>query len=440
MTMTNDLWPQPGERVLCAVSGGLDSMCLLHMLKERCGRSYVTAAHFNHQLRETADRDENFVRDICRQWNIPLTVGRGDVSALAAGEGLSVEEAARNLRYDFLRREAEQRGGIAIYTAHHADDNAETVLLNLLRGTGIKGLTGIPHRRDGLARPLLDKTRAELAEYAAAHGIPYVEDETNLDSDAASRNLLRLEVMPLLRRINPRAVEHINAASARLALLDDDLDQAAETCIAAAVLEKAGETRQVSLPLDELRQTSASVRSRVLLRLLDLLGVGRKDIGAVHLEALDDLLNKDGGQIDLPYGVTARHAGGRLLLETAPERLQETALVSGTPLRWGDFTLTLWDHREGEGLPLRIGPERLTVGPCPPGERLRLPGSRGGRAVKRLCVDRGIGPAERDRLPAIYADGRLAAVWRLGVHEEFLPVGENCRFIQITKEENEYEK
>jgi tRNA(Ile)-lysidine synthase len=183
-----------------------------------------------------------------------------------------------------------------------------------------------------------------------------------------------------------------------------------------------------------------SVRPRVLLRLLDLLGVGRKDVGAVHLAALDELLNKDSGQIDLPYGVTARCVGGRLILKTIPERLQETALVLGTPLRWGDFSLTLLDHREGAGLSLRLGSEQLTVGPCPPGERLTLLGSRGGRTVKRLCVDRGISLMERDRLPAIYADGRLAAVWPLGVNEGFLPVGEACRFIQITKEENEYEK
>jgi tRNA(Ile)-lysidine synthase len=415
-------------------------MCLLHMLVERCGPEYVTAAHFNHQLRQTADRDEDFVRDICRQWGVPLTVGRGDVNALASREGLSIEEAARNLRYDFLRREAEKQGNIVICTAHHADDNAETVLLNLLRGTGIKGLTGIPRRREGLARPLLDVTRAELAEYAAANHIPYVEDETNQDPDAAARNLLRLEVMPLLRQINPRAVEHINAASARLALLDEELDRAADTHAAAAALEDTGKTRRVSLSLQALRQTSESVRPRVLLRLLDLLGVGRKDVGAVHLESLDELLKKDTGQIDLPYGVTARCAGGRLLLEINAERLQEMALVPGFTLHWGEFTLTLLDHREGAGLSLRLGPEQLTVGPCPPGERLTLSGSRGGRTVKRLCVDRGISPAERDRLPAIYADGRLAAVWRLGVHQEFLPVGETCRFIQITKEENEYEK
>jgi tRNA(Ile)-lysidine synthase len=225
-----------------------------------------------------------------------------------------------------------------------------------------------------------------------------------------------------------------------LALLDEELDRAAEAHAASAVLEDTSKTRRASLPLKELRQTPESIRPRVLLRLLDLLGVGRKDVGAVHLEALDNLLTKDSGQIDLPYGVTARCTGGRLFLETAPERLQETALVSWTPLRWGDFSLTVLDYRKGEGLSLRSGTERLTVGPCPPRERLTLPGSRGGRTVKRLCVDRGISPVERDRLPAIYADGRLAAVWRLGVNEEFLPVGENCRFIQITKEENEYEK
>ena len=223
--------PKPGEAVLCAVSGGLDSMCLLRMLagwrRERGGE--LTAAHFNHGLRgPAADRDEDFVREICKQWNIPLVMGRGDVREYAGREGCSIEEAARILRYAFLREAAGPR---LIYTAHHADDNAETVLLNLIRGTGLKGLTGMDWQRDGLCRPLLAASREELESYAARWNVPHIEDETNADPEAAARNLLRLQVMPLLKELNPRAVEHICGAARRLRGVDRSLeaDAAART-------------------------------------------------------------------------------------------------------------------------------------------------------------------------------------------------------------------
>ena len=146
--------PARGRPALCAVSGGLDSMCLLDLLdrwcRERQGR--IVAAHFNHRLRGAeADRDEAFVRDWCAGRDIPFVSGSGDVRGLAEREGLSLEEAARTLRYAFLRREAEKLGQhIRIYTAHHADDNAETILFNLIRGTGVAGLAGMAYHQNGI--------------------------------------------------------------------------------------------------------------------------------------------------------------------------------------------------------------------------------------------------------------------------------------------------
>ena len=428
--------PRRGETVLCAVSGGLDSMCLLSMLRawceERGGR--LAAAHFNHRLRGgAADRDEGFVREICAQWGIPLTVGRGDVREHAKKEGLSIEEAARDLRYAFLRRTAEELGCGRIYTAHHADDNAETVLLDLIRGTGLSGLTGMDWQREGLCRPLLGITRAELEDYAARWEVPHIEDETNADPGAAGRNLLRLQVMPLLKELNPRAVEHICAAARRLRGADRSLeaDAAART---AHVEVRDG---RVTLSMDALAQAPEAVRPRMLLRLFDLLGVGRRDIGAVHLEALMDLARRTAcgkeGRLSLPHGVTARYCRRRLILETRPQALAEVRLVPGRPLRWGDYTLTLLECREGEGLALGPGGEAVSVGPCPAGERLTLPGSRGGRTVKRLCLDRGVSLAERETLPAVYVDETLAAVWRLGVDVKFLPEGDRLRFVRIEK-------
>lgn len=433
-----------GGRVLCAVSGGLDSMCLLHYL-DTWGRRHgfsVGAAHFNHRLRPAADRDEDFVRDWCAGRSIPFYAGSGQVRGLAENLGLSLEEAGRKLRYDFLRKTAEREGFSAVLTAHHAGDNAETMLLNLIRGTGLKGLCGIPPERDIILRPFLGLNREELAAYAAAHGIPHVEDETNADPDAAARNLLRLKVMPLLRQLNPRAEAHMARTAALLRETDEGLADLTERYLRAASVQPG----RVTVPLGKLAEVPDFLRPKVLLGLFDLLGAGRKDIGAVHLEALQALWNSHGNdaRISLPHGVTARLAASRLILETLPPPPSRAELVEGCPLRWGDYTLTLLDRRAGAGLPLRPGPERVAVGPCDGGARLTLPETHGGgRTVKRLCLDRGISLAERDRLPAVYAGDRLAAVWRLGVDTEFLPEGEGpCRFIQILKhtEENSHEK
>ena len=415
-------------------------MCLLHMLDAWCREQggQLAAAHFNHRLRGgAADRDEEFVRGTCEQWGIPLAAGREDVRAFAKREGLSVEEAARTLRYGFLRRAAQEMKCERLYTAHHADDNAETILLNLIRGTGLRGLTGMDWERDGLCRPLLGVTREELEAYAAQWNIPYVEDATNADPEAAARNLLRLRVMPLLKELNPRAAEHIGQTARRLRGVDRSLEADAAARTAHVEVQEG----RVTLSMDALAEAPEAVRPRMLLRLFDLLGVGRKDVGAVHLEALMNLTRRAAwekeGRLSLPHGVTARYGRGRLILETRSPLPAEVRLLPDSPLRWGDYTLTLLDRREGEGLALRrLKREQTvwTVGPCPPEERLTLPGARGARTVKRLCLDRGISPEERDRLPAIYVEGQLAAVWRLGVDMAFAPEGrEPCWFIKIER-------
>lgn len=429
--------PGRGRPALCAVSGGLDSMCLLDLLDRWCRKrdGRVVAAHFNHRLRGAeADRDETFVRDWCAAHDIAFVSSSGDVRGLMEREGLSLEEAARRLRYDFLRQEAEKLGQyIKIYTAHHADDNAETILFNLIRGTGVAGLTGMAYQQNGICRPLLDVTREELAAYAAARHIPHVEDTTNADPGAAARNFLRLEVMPRLRQINPRAVEHINDAGRRLRVADQSLEEEAARRTAHVEVQEG----RVTLSLRALGEAPDAVRPRMLLRLFDLLGVGRRDIGAVHLRAMMTMARNTAwskeGRLDLPHGVTARYCRGWLLLETRPQPLSEVQPLPGQSFRWGDYTLTLLDLPSGEGLALRppAAGEVLTVAPVIAGERLALPGSRGSRSVKRLCLDRGISLRQRDRLPAVYVGGRLAAVWRLGVDMEFLPGGVPCRFIQI---------
>lgn len=414
-------------RTLVAVSGGLDSMCLLHFLR---AQGYpVAAAHFNHGLRGArADGDEAFVRNWCAQNGIDLTVGRGDVRAAARTHGWSTEEAARRLRYDFLRGAMRGANCVCIAAAQHLDDNAETVLLNLIRGTGVAGLCGMRERQGDVVRPFLGQTRAELVVYAAAHGVAHVEDETNADPDAAARNRLRLAVMPELKKLNPRAAEHICAAARTLSALDDELEREARRRCEAALRQGGA----VELAQRALADAPQSVRARMVLCLLDALGAPRADVGSAHVEAVLALAEAPAGkQADLPHGVVARSTGAALRLEFAVSAPEMRRLHPGERLRWGKYVLTLLDAPQGDGIALRRTEEAIFAAPCDARARLDLDGSRGARSVKRLCAERGIAPQERDALPMLLIGGQPAAVWPLGADRAFLPDGEAGVFVRV---------
>ncbi len=251
-----------GSRVLCAVSGGADSMCLLHLLfsKRRELGIELFAAHYEHGLRGAESlTDAEFVSAWCAEKGIPCTVEHGDVAAYAGEKGMGTEQAARELRYDFLRRTAEKLGCDKIATAHNADDNAETIIFNLCRGTGGAGLRGIPPVRGDIVRPLLGCTRAEIEEYLDKNDVPHVEDSSN-KTDDYSRNLIRHRVMPVLREINPAMAAAANRAA--------ELSRQDEDCLSALAddfIERHFDGE--SLPQRELRALHPAIASRVLRRL-----------------------------------------------------------------------------------------------------------------------------------------------------------------------------
>ena len=419
------------QPVLAAVSGGADSMCLLYFLREQ---GYdVSCAHFNHWLRgEEAVRDEEFVRAWCEEERIPFYLGSGDVRAHARKTGKTVEEAARDLSE--LTSDAQcAKEELEKALAHHADDNAETVLLNLVRGTDLRGLCGMRPKQGDIVRPFLEQTREELVTYARAHNIPHVEDHTNADPNAAARNYLRLEILPRLRELNPRAPQHIATTARSLTALDDALEQAAEAALSHAKAQDGG----ISLSLDCFLAADEVVQPRILLHLADALGLGRKDIGRKQLDAICALAQRGGSaerRYTLPQSATVRIADGALTMAFSPAALPKAALVENVPLPWGNFELTLLHKPDGEGISLRVPEdgEIITVAPCDLNARLMLQGANGARSVKRLCVDRKLSLTERDALPALYVGGRLAAVWRLGTDVTFLPKGGNMAcFVRV---------
>ena len=193
---------------LVALSGGADSVALLLVLK-RLGYN-VEAAHCNFHLRgEESDRDEDFCKDLCRELDIKLHLAHFDTQANASLHGISIEMAARNLRYNYFEALLKDIDASAVCVAHHKDDSAETLLLNLIRGTGIEGLTGIKSKNNRIVRPFLCVRRNEIINYLEQQNQSFVTDSSNLVNDV-QRNKIRLDVMPLLQTINPSVVEHLN--------------------------------------------------------------------------------------------------------------------------------------------------------------------------------------------------------------------------------------
>ena len=297
-----------GGRILVACSGGADSVALLHLLKEMDGIETV-CAHFNHCIRGAeSDRDEEFVRELCRNWGVECYSGRGDVPGFAEQNGLGIEEAARELRYRFLRETAKTAGCASIATAHTAGDNAETVLFHLIRGAGTRGLCGIPPVREDLIRPLLSVTRSEIEDYLAARGLPHVEDSSNADTRYA-RNALRRDILPALEAINAGAAAHITAAAELLREDEDYLDGLASELIETYYANDA-------FPIAALLDAPKPVAMRVLRRLTD-------SPGREHLDRLYAFCQsgRDRAALDLPSGRVRKEG---VFLRFGPEEAQAT--------------------------------------------------------------------------------------------------------------------
>ena len=386
----------PGARVLCAVSGGVDSMYLLHRMTELAAQRGFTVgcAHFNHGLRGAeSDRDEAFVRTQCAHLGVPFYAGRGDVASV---RGVGTEGAARQLRYAFLTDCAAAHGYDWIATAHTADDNAETLLLNLARGCGLRGLTGIPPQRGKLLRPMLDTTRAEAEAYLAAHGIAHVEDSTNA-SDAYARNRVRHHAVPALESVNAAFVQH---AADTAALLRED-----ERFLGGLAAEfLAGQTPAEGIPTAELLALPRPVRVRVLQQ-----AAGR-ELSRRHLLALEQLCGGEGlGYADIP-GLRVTREQGRLFFGA------HFTVGMPEPFREIHSAFTTFVFKSA------IIHDKLSVTPRRPGDRIRLAGRGCTKRVSDLLAERGLTQGARERVPIIRAADVPAAIAGFGVAEQWAAV------------------
>ena len=386
----------PGDTVIAAVSGGADSVALLfalYLLKDKLEIT-LEAAHFNHNLRGAeSDADEAFVRQLCDRYDVPLHVGSGTVTAGEKG----LEAAARDARYAFLQS---LPGKIA--TAHTADDNAETVLMHLVRGTGLKGLGGITPIRGRVIRPMLTCTRADVEAFLEEWCLSHIEDSSN-NGDAFLRNRLRHHVMPLLKEENPRLAENLSRMALRL--------REDEECL----------SRQSDFdtlpPVETLKSMPPALRSRALEKFLKQSGV--KEPEDKHISAAEELLfsDKPSARAALPGGVTIARQYDRLTALREEPALKPTELKVPGETVTGSFRILCSPAKEilNTADTFTVCPEgTLTVRSRQSGDRIRLPG--GTKSLKKLFIDRKIPAPERDRIPVLCDEKGILGVYGIGVH------------------------
>ena len=433
-----------GDGVLAAVSGGADSVCMLLLLHEMAAELgiQVFAFHMNHGIRgEEADRDEQFVAELCKQLSIPLTIVHEKVEEYAAEHGLSGEEAGRILRYQHLGETAEKYQCAKIAVAHHEDDDAETVLLNLFRGSGLAGLSGIRPVRENIIRPLLCVSRKEIEGYLKEQEISWCEDSTNKENDY-TRNKIRNELLPwVTENINSRAAEHILAVSEFAAQADAYFEMEAERILRENSEKQAGVVKcdigvytKISTNIFD---TQSEILKTYIIRRMILNAAGKaKDITERHIRSVMDLSGPGGGHtVDLPYGLQAVR-GYNILEIVRIQKNRDFGEISDPGQKWeseGDFEKAIRLETDMDET-LSAGPASIRLHTIPRKKELEIPKNQytkwfdydkinvglsiryrkngdyltlsggGKKKLRRYMIDEKIPENERDRIPVL-ADG-----------------------------------
>lgn len=406
------------ENVTVAFSGGADSTALLHLMMR--AREYyginLTAAHLNHGVRgQESDRDEEFVRELCIKWGIDLFCEKTDAPAIAKARKISIELACRQARYEFLSRVA--KGVVA--TAHNANDNLETMLLNFTRGTALKGLCGIPVKRDIFIRPLLSFTRDEIERYCRENGLEYVTDSTNL-SDDYTRNLIRHKVVPVLKQINPS----VEAAAARLSsvLADDEavLEESARKLLSRAERDDGG------LSAREIVRAGPAVGRRAVSLYL------KKEIpdacSYLHIKSVYDICASS-GRVSLPCDREAVVYNGVLRLplygdNSSGDRILVRISETVNDLFTKDKKINNLLLKNSLDCDKIVG--QLVTRVRMPEDKMRIYNRKGTKSLKKIYNEYRIPPQQRKNLPVIADDEGI--VWICGVG-----VAERCAVTENTK-------
>ena len=405
----------PGDHVICAVSGGADSVALLlalHMLKDKLGIT-ISAAHFNHQLRgDESNRDEAFVRSVCENYNITLDVGTAKV--VAGEKGL--EAAARDARYAYFDT---LNGKVA--TAHTANDNAETVLMHMLRGTGLRGLGGIAPVNGRVIRPMLDVTRRQVLDFLQQHDQLFVRDSSN-DTDTFLRNRIRRHVVPLLEQENPRIAETMSGMALQLRQDELFLSQYAAQC--------------KTVDVGVLRELASPIRSRVIVAFLTENGLSEPEAEHIRLVERVVFSEKPSARAHLKRGLIVERQYGVLRCRRDVRPLSAVEIPHNGMAVLQEQGVCVCCATANEICDAR---DRFTFIPCgrmvirsrQPGDSMRLPG--GTKELKKIFIDKKIPASERCRIPVVADEAGVIGVYGIGVNRDRLAFDEHAMEIRFER-------
>ncbi len=425
-----------GSKVLCALSGGADSTALLYALigvSEQLEIAEIVAAHLNHQLRgEESDRDAEFVSGLAANAGVRLYTGRSDIAAEAKMRGMGIEETARAVRYEFFRMVCEQSGCTRVATGHTANDSAETIIMNLTRGSGLSGVTGIPPVRDRIIRPIIYVTRDECLEFLDRIGVGYVVDSTN-DDTAFTRNHIRHKVMPELTKINRAAMANL-LSFAELARGDYDY---ISSQVGISLLSTRRVREGIAVDAGYFSGLHDSISSRLCRTLCEIVSDAACEISRGHVDSIAALAESDSpsARIDLPHGVVVRRIYTDLVFcrpSSTPLGFDPVDISDGVDLTLPEIGAMVSCRNADSGERdivdnlfnifyvkrdmIECG---LSVRPRVQGDSIRLAGRGVTKSLKKLFIENKI-PAHLRPMTPVLADGdRVVAVPGLGIDEDY---------------------
>lgn len=476
-----------GDNVIAALSGGADSVCLLLVLRELASEYglVIQAVHVEHGIRGRESlRDARFCRELCADYGIPLHVCGVDAPAYAKKQGLSLEEAARELRYHCLEEAAKScvpEGNCVIAVAHHMEDSCETMLFHLSRGTGLDGMQGIRPVRDRIIRPLLCVNREEIEAFLAQRGVSFCTDTTNFDT-TYTRNRLRHHVLPELKAVNEQAADHFFQFSEEVRETVDYLDEQVRLASNQVMVGKevqhtddGGHTQricEVQLDKKKLGELHPVIGKRLIYQFICGMAGARKDITKQHVEAVRGLCQgMTGRRISLPYGIIAESSYERIFIYRESEQCEirniqsldkrEAAAEISVSESCQNISLGDWNFRirlkDFDGDMGKISEKTYTkwfdydiikhnvlLRYRMPGDYLQVELSGGTKKLKDYMIDRKIPRRERDFLPLV-ADGSHI-LWVVGhrISEAYKITRETTHILEICAEkrtgENEDER
>lgn len=417
------------DTLIVALSGGADSTALLDLLSRLPGFNLrLVVAHLNHCLRGSeSDADEEFCRKLAESYGIPFEIRRVDVKGLAKSEGLNLEDAGRRARINFLDQVREKHGAAAIVTAHHSDDQAETILMRLLRGSGMTGLCGIPYRNQlGYIRPLLNVTRDEIEQYLEERGLDWREDASNRDTSFL-RNRIRHELLPLLEQYNPAVRRSLISTAAILSDEDELLDVLTEQAFS-SLWRKYGSDFVCSIA--ELKTHPVALQRRILRHACRQMTGSLDGFSLGHIESILQLLDspRPNSRLSLPQSIIAvreydcillRFSSGNSLndcddvLVTAPGHYLLSGggsleiVVCSPPVDFHDLSA------DSACFNLDKTPFPWRVRTFCPGDRMMPFGMTGRKKVKDIFIDQKIPLSERKCIPLVFCGEEL--IWIAGV-------------------------